>query len=419
VAILPPMYAELGISLSVIGLIFMAARFFDVFTDPVFGVLGDRVRTRWGRRRPAIALGLPIILVGAYPLFFPAQPTSEISLLIALLVMYAGWTLLMLAHTAWASELSSDYDQRSRIMGTLQICGLAGAVVVLAIPAAVEYVSPDATMVMRGQAMGSVILITLPVLFIVALFAVDEPKIELPAQPKWREGLRSIATNLALRRLLLADLMIGIQGGINGSIHFFFIIHVLLLPQAASLFLVAIFLVGFLCVLPFVKLAKRFGKHQTLCFVSLQSASASVCLFFLPSGAFWPALLVYLMIGVSFGSNTFLMRSMMADVIDQDRVNTGAERSALYYSMLTLTAKLGAALAVGFTFPILDWVGFDAKIVNDPATLDGVRMVAAISPTVLILAVAVIMWNFPIGRKEQRELREQIKQANMKREGEQ
>jgi len=109
----------------------------------------------------------------------------------------------------------------------------------------------------------------------------------------------------------------------------------------------------------------------------------------------------------------------MADVIDQDRVNTGAERSALYYSMLTLTAKLGAALAVGFTFPILDWVGFDAKIVNDPATLDGVRMVAAISPTVLILAVAVIMWNFPIGRKEQRELREQIKQANMKREGEQ
>ncbi len=46
VAILPPLYAELGMSLTVVGTIFMVARFFDVFTDPVFGVLGDRVRTR-------------------------------------------------------------------------------------------------------------------------------------------------------------------------------------------------------------------------------------------------------------------------------------------------------------------------------------------------------------------------------------
>lgn len=94
VAVLPPLYAELGISLTAVGAIFMAARFFDVFTDPVFGVLGDRLRTRWGRRRPAIAAGVPILLFGAYGLFFPGNPASELTLLFSLLVVYVGWTLL-------------------------------------------------------------------------------------------------------------------------------------------------------------------------------------------------------------------------------------------------------------------------------------------------------------------------------------
>jgi len=48
-----------------------------------------------------------------------------------------------------------------------------------------------------------------------------------------------------------------------------------------------------------------------------------------------------MMVGVNFGAKNFLMRSIMADVIDQDRVTVGAERSALFYSLLTLTAKLG------------------------------------------------------------------------------
>ena len=105
---LPPLYAELGIGLTAVGAIFMTARFFDVFTDPLFGVLGDRVRTRWGRRRPAIVVGVPFLLVGTYFLFMPSAPVTQTGLLVALLVMYVGWTLLTLAHTAWAISRTPD-----------------------------------------------------------------------------------------------------------------------------------------------------------------------------------------------------------------------------------------------------------------------------------------------------------------------
>ncbi len=408
IAILPPLYAELGISLTAVGAIFMTARFFDVFTDPVFGVLGDRVHTRWGRRRPAIVVGVPVLMLGTFGVFFPADPPGESTLLTALLVLYVGWTLLAISHTAWAGELSGDYDQRTRIMGALQICGLTGAVVVLAIPAIVDQFFPEGGMRLRSEMMGWLILIALPVLFGLAIFSVPEPPVSAHSKMSWSAGWRAIVENRALRRLLLADLLMGLQGGINGSVHFFFIIQVLLLPEAASLFLVLIFVFGLVCVPLFVWMSGRFGKHQTLCVAALQSTVATGLFFIVPSASFWWVFLIYLLVGVNFGGKDLLMRSIMADVIDQDRVAVGADRSALYYSMLTLTNKLGAALAVGIIYPILDWVGFDPNGQNPQEILNAVRIVVAASPTLVTLAVALIMWRFPLGRSEQQALRARI-----------
>ena len=39
----------LGLSASFVGLVLMAARFFDAFNDPFMGVLVAKTRTRWGR----------------------------------------------------------------------------------------------------------------------------------------------------------------------------------------------------------------------------------------------------------------------------------------------------------------------------------------------------------------------------------
>ncbi len=412
IAILPPLYAELGISLTVVGAVFMTARFFDVFTDPVFGVLGDRVKTNWGRRRPAIVAGIPILLLGVYGVFFPGDPASSTSLLIFLLVMYVGWTLLAISHTAWASELSGDYDERTRIMGALQFFGLLGAVAVLAIPAVVDQVNPEGSMKVRSAVMGALILLAVPLFFGLALLSTKEPVIRLEAPLPWRDAWQSIASNKALRRLLLADLLMGLQGGINGSVHFFFVINVLKLPDAASFFLVMIFVVGLAFVPFFVWLAGRLDKHRTLCFAAIQSTFATGCFFIVPSEGFWWVFAIFLMVGVSFGAKDLLMRSMMADVIDQDRLTTGTDRSALYYSMLTLTAKIGTALAVGIIYPVLDMVGFDPDGQNPQATLDAVRIVVAASPTLVTLAVAIIMWNFPIGREQQREMRTRIDAEN-------
>ncbi|MEM9620273.1 MAG: MFS transporter, partial [Pseudomonadota bacterium] len=71
-----PLYAELGISMYLMSAIIFAARLSDAFTDPLIGVLSDRTNSRFGRRKPWIVLGAPLLMVSLYMLFVPPPDPS-------------------------------------------------------------------------------------------------------------------------------------------------------------------------------------------------------------------------------------------------------------------------------------------------------------------------------------------------------
>jgi Na+/melibiose symporter-like transporter len=69
---LPKFYSdEVGVSLGYLAIAIAAARALDALSDPLVGWLSDRSRSRFGRRRPFIALGAPICALAFYALFTP------------------------------------------------------------------------------------------------------------------------------------------------------------------------------------------------------------------------------------------------------------------------------------------------------------------------------------------------------------
>ncbi len=107
---LPPFYVtELGLGLPLVGAIFMLSRVWDALSDPLIGVLCDRTRTRFGRRKPWIAAGAPLFALAALAVFAPGlfgvRP-GPLWLGAWLFLFYLGWTMLQIPLSAWGGELS-------------------------------------------------------------------------------------------------------------------------------------------------------------------------------------------------------------------------------------------------------------------------------------------------------------------------
>ena len=125
---LHPYYAgELGLGLAAISTVLLVSRLTDFVTDPLMGWISDRTRTPFGRRRPYVVLGLPVMMLGIWKLFLPEPPVDIWYMLIWNMVVYLGWTIMLLPYSAWGAELTDDYMARAKITATRQIYTIAGA----------------------------------------------------------------------------------------------------------------------------------------------------------------------------------------------------------------------------------------------------------------------------------------------------
>jgi Na+/melibiose symporter-like transporter len=105
---LPFFYSrDLGLDIADIGLLLMVARISDVITDPLIGWLSDRTKTRWGRRKPWMVGGAPIMMIAAYQLFAPSVTVTNTYLLVWSVVLWFGWTLINISYFAWGRSFQT------------------------------------------------------------------------------------------------------------------------------------------------------------------------------------------------------------------------------------------------------------------------------------------------------------------------
>ena len=408
---LPPFYAgELGLGVQAVGLVFLIARFWDVITDPVMGILSDRYPSRWGRRRHWILLGTPILMISAFVIFNPLVFYSSMSfgkLLFWLVLMYVGWTMVTLNHLSWTAEVHSAYHERSRIQAAIQALTIVGMIVVLLIPVLVQGEGDSVAPEMK--VIGWYIFLMLIPCVGISVFAIPEQLPKPHGPDDEHTGFKQIITVLAqndpLRRLLAIFILDGFLTGIISSLFSFFAVDALGLGPRANLLLLVYFVVG-ICMTPlWAKLSYKVGKRIALVCSMLYSAFALALMLAIPQGNFMVAMLLYILIGGNFGATTFLARSVMSDVTELDTLNTGKQRTGLFFALMTLTLKAGIALSVGVAYSILlPWIGYEAGADNTEAAIQGIKYIYVLIPIGCALAMAGIMWTFPLDEAKQSEI---------------
>ena len=111
--------------------------------------------------------------------------------------------------------------------------------------------------------------------------------------------------------------------------------------------------------------------------------------------------------GLNTSANEFLPRAMMADVCDQDHIQSGSERMGLYYSLLQASSKLASGIAIYIFFSVLGIFEFDPELGTDntETALQRLRYLIVSLPVMAYAIVIGLMWRYPINRERQREMR--------------
>jgi len=417
---LPPLYSSLGLSLAVVGTVFTLVRIFDVVTDPIMGLVIDRFETRWGRRKHWIAISAPIQMLAVYMVFMPdAEDVSAFYLGFWMIVLYIGYTMMAIAHQSWGAELSETYDDRSRLFGWREVFVIGGMTTVLAVPAVLAVVSPEASLQTKVFSMGMFCLIMFPLTSLATLFKVPDSVRKSTAPVEFREAMALLVSNPLLWRILASDLLSGLGTGVAGALYIFVARYVFEVPEQASIALLFYFIAAF-CAMPlWMRIALRVGKARTMRWALVYGGVIMVGLyvFATPGSALglWTFTITY---GVAYGAAPALLRSMMADLTDADELQSGEQRAGLFFALLTTTNKLGAALAVGACFLVLEKVfGFVDQAGNTPEAVQGVLITYCVGTAIGLFLAYLPMIKYPLTSEKHAAIRAELRERALNNTG--
>jgi Na+/melibiose symporter-like transporter len=396
---LPAIYAQhYGVSLGILGTIFLIERLWGTIADPIIGALSDRTQSRFGRRRLWITAGAAVFGTSGLLLFFPLAGVTPLYLGAALFAFYLGWSMIQIPYLAWSGEISSDYHERTRIATFQQVVGSAALLIVLILPTIVDQLRPgDAPL--KLAAMGGLIVATLLPTLLLTLRAFPEPAVrESTAERLGFAGtVRVVLQEKLLLRVLLSDFAVTLGQMIRGALFVFFVSSYMELPRWASGLFLLQFVFGIAAGPIWLAIAKRLGKHRTAVWGELVQVAINLGLLLVVPGQLPLLLALSVAQGLVQGSGNLMLRSMVADIADKHRLDTGEDRSALFFSVFSISIKAGMAAAVGIALPLVGWAGFDPKAVhNSEHALTVLLLVFALGPAICHLISALLVHRFPL-----------------------
>ncbi len=406
---LPRYYAgHFGLGLANVGIAFGTVRLFDTLFDSFVGIFMDRTRSRFGRYRPWLTMGAPLMMVAIYLLFTPPVAVSLIYLIGCLVIYYVANSLILLSHYAWSSSIAANYHERSRVFGTIQVVAVIGAVAVLVLPVVLtgmHLIKAGGEMVV----MGAFVFCIAPLGILLALVTTADR----PMQGKPPEAFRLIdywqmASRPDMRRAIIAELCLNLGPGWMSALYLFYFHDARGFDvRQASLQLLIYVAAGVIGAGVMSGIATRLGKHRTLMAASTIYSLGLVTMAFLPVGNF--LLVAVFMFAMGFVASSFVLlnRAMVADIGDAVRLDTGQNRVSLLFSMVTTAQKIALALSITLSFAVLDLIGYQAKegAVNSPGSIFGMELVYVIGPVFFVMLGGVCFIGYKLNASRHGEIR--------------
>lgn len=375
---------QMGMSLSLAGIVLFAARLIDTAQDPLLGLWVDKLARRHALT-PVMGCAALCLVVAFAALWLP--PVSGDAWLAAwlaatLVAVYLAHSLINIAYLAWAARLGDD-DTLARAAAWREGAGLVGVLLATAIPATlIAIAGTDARLAMTAFAS---LFAALLIAALWLLFRLAPPWNARAAPPGAApKPWHAVRHNRAFRALLAPYFLNGIAVAIPATLAIFFIEDRLMAPRWVAPCLTLYFVAGAAGLPAWVHIAHRIGAMHAWRLAMALAVVAFVWAALLEPGSILPFVLICAMSGLAVGADLALPPVLLAT-----RIPAG-EGPAVYYGVWTLLTKLCLAIA-GLTLPVLSWLGYQPGTPATGSAGHALAFMYAGLPCVLKLAAMALL----------------------------
>lgn len=402
----------MGIHAAVVGVLMMAARFVDAFTDVAMGQIVDRSKpTKDGKFKPWLRRMCGPVAISSFLVFqsgFANMP--YLFKVVWMIVTYILWgsifyTSINIPYGSMASAISADAKDRASLSTWRSIGStLAGLVIGVGTPL-FAYETVNGNTILSGNRMTIIagVFSVMAVICYMLCFKLATERVEVPQNnTKFNFGdlMKSLVTNRSLigiiaAAILLLLVMLTMQG-MNAYLFTNFYGNVAAQSVAA---LAGSLVMLVVCAPLATKLSAKYGKKELAIGSCLFGAVVYLICWVLKPENPYTYVVFYVVANIGVGFFNMVIWAMITDVIDDAEVKNGVREDGTIYSVYSFARKIGQALSSGMIGALLSVIGYSAATAFNPEVVNGIFNMTCIIPAIGFVGIAlVLMFLYPLSK---------------------
>jgi GPH family glycoside/pentoside/hexuronide:cation symporter len=373
---------QLGMTTPQLSLMLLIYTFIDAIDNPVYGFLSDRTRTRWGRRRPWLVIGTPLMILTFIAFYSTPEFLAGNALFVYCMLFYIlTGTLDSVVNANYAAlfpQLFPTDASRAKANAMRQAFQLVAMIISIALtPVVTGALGYQTTAIIYGLLGGAVILYM--------SLTCDEGAIEEEAEkPKLWDSIKTLLGNRKFWIAGLANAFYSAAMALVLAALPFFVKYALGLSDSQTTFLfAAVLLIAIGCVAIWAGFVRRHGLMKIWRTALIVLAISFVPLFF--ANSLVTAIIFAGGIGFGFAGVITTMDLIGARIMDEDTAKHEVRREGMIASALGFMNRLsGLFTSAGFYLVFLIF-GFESGLNPGDNPDMAARFLLTIVPPILML----------------------------------
>lgn len=389
-----------GISAAAAGTIMLIARFWDMISDPIMGIIADRTQTRWGKFRPYILwMAIPYSVLAVLTFTTPdfGETGKVIYAGVTYFLLMTVFTAINLPYSSLGAVMTGDSVERISLNSYRFIFAFVGQLIVsgTALTLALYFGNGDKA---SGFQYTLLLFATISMILFFITFATTKERIQPSKEQK--ESLKEDFKNLLKNKPWIILFFVGIISFImfavqNLSVAYYFKYYIGN-EENVQLFNV-VGTIALIVAIPFSKpLAKRFGNKKVFLVSSLVSGLFFICLYIPDAENITHIYLFNILAKMAYAPAVPLLWTMLADTADYSEWKTGRRATGLVFSAATFAQKAGWGIGGALAGWLLAIFQFTPNIDQSEMALTGIKMMISVIPGVLYMSCAVLLYFYQI-----------------------